>query len=460
MGWRLSLVALRWPALLPIMAGLAVVVALALWWRSRASFGARTEVPPGRIHLHSLALFEDESHLRQLAERYGPIFKIGATFPVPTFTPIICVVGHDLGLELLRNHEASLEFFPPFPVSRLIPRGFMRDMTVADHERYAPLFRHAMATCADAEFKRAVAVSAREALARMANDSAGDPDLGLSPRPYLRDFAFDVLARLHFGFASGSEEQAQLAAEFSALGIAQFWRLSPEVARRDRWATTVDRVEAECGRPRAVSSVLGTVLEAKPHGDEHDPATVVGNVLQMQESGTEDLSSLLVWVVKHLGDHSEWLDQLALEIPAPGQRPLGERIIRESLRLEQSEYLYRRATNDIGFHGYRIPKGWRIRICIREAHRDPAIFSRPSEFNPDRFVDQSYPVQSFAPFGLFRHRCVGAQVSYLVGRIFVEEMARAYRLTIIDDGPRQHGRFHWQPSPRLRVRLDPPLALG
>ncbi len=53
------------------------------------------------------------------------------------------------------------------------------------------------------------------------------------------------------------------------------------------------------------------------------------------------------------------------------------------------------------------------------------------------------------------HRCVAAQLVPLIGRIFVEELARSYRLTIISDGPREHGRFHWQPSPRLRVRLEP-----
>ena len=30
----------------------------------------------------------------------------------------------------------------------------------------------------------------------------------------------------------------------------------------------------------------------------------------MQESGTQDLTALLVWVVKHLGDHPDWVDRV------------------------------------------------------------------------------------------------------------------------------------------------------
>ena len=129
-------------------------------------------------------------------------------------------------------------------------------------------------------------------------------------------------------------------------------------------------------------------------------------------------------------------------------------MIRESLRLEQSEYLARRTTDDIRFHGYRFPKGWRVRICIREGHRSADAFERPTEFDPDRWLDRTHPPTEYAPFGLYRHHCLAARLTQRVGAIFLEELARGYRLTITDDGPREHGRFHWRPSPRLRVRLD------
>ena len=59
-------------------------------------------------------------------------------------------------------------------------------------------------------------------------------------------------------------------------------------------------------RPRSNSPAprLGQGMGA----DERE--TIVGNVLQMQESGTQDLTALLVWVVKLLGDHPVWIDRV------------------------------------------------------------------------------------------------------------------------------------------------------
>lgn len=107
--------AVGWRDLLPGAAVAGSLVVLALWWRSRPDFGGRSSIPPGRVLLHPTGPFDEVDHLERLAGRYGPIFKIGATFPVPTLTPIVCIVGHDLGLELLREHEFLPRGLPAIP---------------------------------------------------------------------------------------------------------------------------------------------------------------------------------------------------------------------------------------------------------------------------------------------------------------------------------------------------------
>ena len=465
-GAVVIVVAVAWPELLLVLALTAGLASLAIWWRSLPGYGRRRGVPPGRILVHPLGVFTDVEHLEQQAQRYGPIFKIGATFPVPTVTPIVCIVGHELGLELLREHEASLEVYPPFPTSRLIPRGFLRNMTVEDHERYAPLLRQAYSSAIDAPFESAVTASVRRLLAGMVADGAATSDGGIPPAPYLRRFAFDVLARLHFGFESDSSEQKRLAAQLRALDIKQIHRWVPQGARRTQWSAAVQWLR-DTGAPPTARSVLGEALALARVSDRSllaiDEETVVGNVLQMQESGTQDLSDLLLWVVKHLGDHPIWIERVreagssaAVEgPPAGGTRSVAERVIRESLRLEQSEFLLRRTTREIAFQGYRLPNRWRVRICIREAHRASDTFDRPTEFDPDRFLQSGYTATEYAPFGLYRHHCLAARAVHTIGRSFVDELARGYQLAIVRGGPREHGRFHWQPSPHLRVTLKP-----
>ena len=453
-----------WPAVLSAIAVVAAVAAVVLWWRSRVDHGRRGAVPPGRIRLHPLDLYDDPDYLLEEAKRHGPIFKIGATFPVPTLTPIICVVGHDLGLELLRDHADALEVYPPFPASRFIPRSFLRSMNDQDHDRYAPLFRHAYARSADQAFERSVVASAQRLLAGM--DAACDGAAGVDLGPYLRRFVFEVLARLHFGLEAGSPELDRLAERYRSLDVVGIARWMPQRTRERRWSSLVDAVGRRFDggpvgtEPCVVAAALesaGTADGAGERGDER--ATIVGNVLQMQESGTQDLTALLVWVVKHLGDHPDWVDRVRSGVgsaqEAGAGRSIGERVIRESLRLEQSEYLARRTTADIQFHGYRFPKGWRVRVCIREGHRSADAFDRPDVFDPDRWLDRTHPPTEYAPFGLYRHHCLAARLTQRVGAIFVEELARSYGLTITEDGPREHGRFHWRPSHRLRVRLDP-----
>ena len=210
-------IAVVWAVALPVVAAVAAIAAAVLWWRARVDNGRGEAIPPGRIRLHPLDLYDDPDYLLEEAKRLGPIFKIGATFPIPTLTPIICVVGHDLGLELLRDHEDALEVYPPFPASRFIPRSFLRNMTDADHDRFAPLFRHAYTKSADSAFEQSVAASARQLLARM-DAASGDPgDRGVDPRPFLRDFVFEVLARLHFGVEPGSPDLDRLAERYRSL---------------------------------------------------------------------------------------------------------------------------------------------------------------------------------------------------------------------------------------------------
>jgi cytochrome P450 len=46
---------------------------------------------------------------------------------------------------------------------------------------------------------------------------------------------------------------------------------------------------------------------------------------------------------------------------------------------------FARVKEDCEFHGYRLPAGTRAIACLRETMHDPAAFSAPEMFDPDRF---------------------------------------------------------------------------
>jgi cytochrome P450 len=128
--------------------------------------------------------------------------------------------------------------------------------------------------------------------------------------------------------------------------------------------------------------------------------------------------------------------------------------VSESVRLEQSEYLHRRATRDFKFRGVVIPKGWLVHVCIHESHRDPQVFEEPNVYNPDRFLESSYPAD-YAPFGIGDRSCIGVPLTREISRRFLLHLAQ-YEMVVVQDGPRElSAQRHWAPSSRLRLTLDP-----
>jgi cytochrome P450 len=128
-------------------------------------------------------------------------------------------------------------------------------------------------------------------------------------------------------------------------------------------------------------------------------------------------------------------------------------IPRESLRLEQSELLLRVALEDIVFDGYFIPRGSHIRICVWEAHHDPDRHQDPFTFRCERFMDGKVPASLYSPFGLDKHRCLGADWTYELSTLFVVELTRGYAWSITGDGQPVFGKFHFEPSRSFAVEL-------
>ena len=182
--------------------------------------------------------------------------------------------------------------------------------------------------------------------------------------------------------------------------------------------------------------------------------TLLGNLVYILQVGRADLTGLFMWILKQLGDHPEWAARLRAGVraqPTPTDPSLPARILKETLRLEQSEYVYRRAQQDIVFHDFLIPKGWRIRVLIREGHRDPAIFDDPERFDPDRFARAELIGKRLATFGLGAHACIEPQLTETAVTVALTVLARSFEWQVVDDGPREYGWAHWQPSARFRV---------
>jgi cytochrome P450 len=203
--------------------------------------------------------------------------------------------------------------------------------------------------------------------------------------------------------------------------------------------------------------LLGAILKDNPD-DARDPV-VIGNLVYMLTTTASDMSALLCWILKNACDHPEWLEWMANE-PEPkkgSSKPaLSERFVMETLRMRQSEFIYRAVVCDFDCGGFRIPASWLLRICVWESHRDPKVFSEPDRFNPDRFLGRSYSRSEYSPFGASSHACLASYLVTLLARLFVSELASHFRLKESSESSIELASSrHWAPGPAFRVQLQP-----
>jgi len=450
----LTAITVRAPVALRPLAVLAIGWLVVVHLHTRASRGRARGWPPGRLRLLPLEPWFQRWFFLEQHRRYGSPFKVSQFIK-----PMVCVVGLRRGLDLYRAHEASLAS-PRLWFGRFIPGGLMRHMEPAKHEAYRDIFRHAFGREVFRPLEPFIAATMRTALAHMAQDSAASGGRGITPRTRLQRMMFVVWAKLFFDVEERSETFSRLKSLYHVIDIRHPHGVS---GRRIRAALAEisTLLERQLETSRAGAPEPASVLAALAHRHPEavgDPG-VIGNLIYEMHITWSDLSGFVQWLLRMLTDNPLWLERLRDECTQTDERQgdepsLAARIVAETLRMEQSEHLYRVAERTIEHEGMVIPRGWLVRLCVHESHRDPEVFEHPDVFNPDRFLGRVYTRNEYSPFGAGRHACLGEPLARTVGRIFVEEIARGWQWHTVMDGPLEQSSWrHWRPSSLWRILL-------
>ena len=139
--------------------------------------------------------------------------------------------------------------------------------------------------------------------------------------------------------------------------------------------------------------------------------------------GTDTTSTMVEWTMAELIQHPEIMEKVKKELAdVVGQNNTVEEVhlpnltylhavIKETFRLHPALPPCPGLSNTIG--GYTIPKGSRVFLNIWSIQRDPHIWDNPSEFQPERFLNDpdkfDYYGNDFRymPFGSGRRKCPG-----------------------------------------------------
>jgi cytochrome P450 len=404
----------------------------------RPEGGSNRRLPAGSMEFFPRGPWRDPHHFRKAAARWGPIFKFRHLT-----RPAIAITGMENISTFLQKHSADLSS-PPAPFNAIVSGGFVRYMDGDEHLDTASLLRVAISRTVVEQCGETVAAECRTALDAIACDSVA------SVRA-LDIMVFNVLTRCFTGLGSGPEtdhfESLYAAADYRALarnGKARAARAMNQI---------VETMQTMLERNDLPASFLSELRANNPSAVRSD--RMMANFAYALHTARVDTADLMTWLIAVAGDNPQWVVRLRDECrTGPAVTGLADRMVRETLRMRQSEFILRRANTDIEFMGFVIPRGWHVRLCVAESHRSADVFPDPDRFDPDRFLTTPSR-QRYAPFGFAPHLCPGEHLTRWIGRTLLVELARGFDIRVSSVEPWEFGGFHWRPNEAMRVILTP-----
>ncbi|CAH1426790.1 unnamed protein product [Lactuca virosa] len=101
----------------------------------------------------------------------------------------------------------------------------------------------------------------------------------------------------------------------------------------------------------------------------------------------------------------------------------------EVLRLvPPTQGTFREAITDFTYHGYSIPKGWKLYWSTNSTHKNPNFFPDPEMFNPSRFDNKRPTPYTFVPFGGGGHLCPGKDFVRVEILVFMHHLVTKFKL--------------------------------
>ena len=309
-------------------------------------------------------------------------------------------------------------------------------------------------------------VMAEEAL--LARDAlAGDEEVDLFSLAMRTTFA--IVGRALFGARVAGEAagvQRALADAMSVFTLARVpvYRLLlrlplPSTLRfaraRDALEAVVDRIAREDG----ASGFFSLAEAAGLSGDE-----LRDTALTLLLAGHETTSVALCWTLYLLSQHREVEARVEAEIDSALQGrapeasdverlPYLQRVLSESMRLFPPAWAVGRlAQEDVELSGRIVRRGETVVLSQWVIHRDPALWSDPLRFDPDRF--ERPPVHRFAyfPFGAGPRVCIGDGFAWTELMLLLATLAQTFRFRLAA-GQRI------EPAPRVTLRLKHGLRM-
>ena len=253
-----------------------------------------------------------------------------------------------------------------------------------------------------------------------------------------------------------------------------YWRLLPSgaVAKAQAClaevvASIVSHGEERLAAGDATDDLLALLLRARDEG-KLTTDDVRDEVLNILIAGHETSATAMSWVVAMLAKHPEVQAKARREIDERlgGRPPTAEtvealpyltQLIKETMRLNPPVPFSIHVAEKDGFVGdVFVPKGTAIDLLSYLVHRDPALWSDPLRFDPERFGSEGgdIPPHRYFPFLIGPHTCIGMHLAMTELRVVTAMLLQRFELAPHVGALRENIRISLHPA-GLQILLRP-----
>ncbi|MCV7076856.1 cytochrome P450 [Mycobacterium szulgai] len=184
-------------------------------------------------------------------------------------------------------------------------------------------------------------------------------------------------------------------------------------------------------------------------------------------AGHDTTAMALTCTLWALGRYPDIQERVRAEAAAIGDRELTPddvsrlgytiRVIQEALRLcPPTASVARVATKDIEVAGYRVEAGTMCSVGIFALQRDPEIWERALEFDPDRFSPENSAGRDrwqYIPFGAGPRSCIGNHFAMLEATLAVATIIRSHEIISVSEDFPLIVPYSTDPAPPARVQV-------
>ena len=170
-------------------------------------------------------------------------------------------------------------------------------------------------------------------------------------------------------------------------------------------------------------------------------------------AGHETTASALSWALYELGRHPD-LHARTVQAVADGDDAWLDAVLKESLRLHPViPMVVRTLLKPTTIAGYDLPAGTSIGPSIIVSHQREDNHLDPEVFDPERFLGQNPPTNTWIPFGGGARRCIGAGFSLMEGVAVLREVFASYDVTTVGGDKPQVRNITSVPRDGARIRV-------